>query len=264
MKKWLYCALEDLRSANGTARFCGLFLIALICANALLVFVPQQIIANTPNSSLPALGQLTAALASASAVAFFAEYCARIWIADMIRPQLAPSRARLRYLLSPMGIIDLLAFLPTVLAWFLPVPAGFISIVILLRLVRLVKITRYMRGMHTITRVIRRRRHEIIASFMVLGLMAVIASVLMYEVEHAAQPEKFDSVLTGMYWAVTTMSSTGYGDLTPITPLGRLIGWLLMVLSIALVAIPGGIFSAGFVEEFRESKELQSDESAQG
>lgn len=76
----------------------------------------------------------------------------------------------------------------------------------------------------------------------------------MYEAEHTAQPEAFDSILTGIYWAMTTITTTGYGDLVPITALGRVIGFIVMVLSIAIVAIPAGIFSAGFVEEFRAQR----------
>ena len=96
-----------------------------------------------------------------------------------------------------------------------------------------------------------KRRQEIVAAFTVLGLLTVTASVLMFEVEHPVQPDKFDSVLTGMYWAMTTITSTGYGDLVPLTAAGRLVGFLTMLLSIGVVAIPAGIFSAGFVAEFR-------------
>ena len=249
LKQQVYFALENIYAGGMGARIVGLALIALICANALFVFIPEGVLTQAWAS------ETLRWLSLGSTLVFFAEYCSRIWVADMARPHVPPARARLRYVLSPLGIIDLLAFLPSMLAWFFALPSGLLGIITLLRLVRLIKITRYMRGMHTIMRVIKRRRHEIVASFMVLGLLAVIASVLMYEVERAAQPEVFDSALTGLYWAITTMSSTGYGDLAPITPLGRLIGWALMVLSIAVVAIPGGIFSAGFVEEFRLGKD---------
>ena len=253
LKQQVYCALEDIYAATPAAKAAGLALIALICTNALLVFIPESALGSAFAYDAVRL------FAAASTVVFFLEYCARIWVADMVRPQLAPNRARIRYTLSLMGIVDLLAFLPAMIAWFVPLPSGILGIITLLRLVRLIKITRYMRGMHTIMRVAKRRKHEIVASFMVLGLMAVVASVLMYDVEHAAQPEVFDSALTGMYWAITTMSSTGYGDLTPITPMGRIIGWTLMALSIGLVAIPGSIFSAGFVEEFRNSNDVDEE-----
>ncbi len=257
LKQQIFLALEQPRAAGPAARIAGIALVALICTNALLVFIPHEIMAQAGANEAVRL------FANASALVFFAEYLARVWVADLARPALSKARARLRYALSPMGIIDLLAFLPAMAAWFIDLPAGLMSIITLLRLVRLVKITRYMRGMRTIMRVASRHRHEIAASFMVLGLLAVVASVLMYEVERVAQPEAFDSALTGLYWAITTMSSTGYGDLAPITPLGRLIGWILMVLSIAVVAIPGGIFSAGFVEEFRNGRETPAPDAGE-
>lgn len=124
----------------------------------------------------------------------------------------------------------------------------------IIRLIRLIKISRYMRGLHTIGVVIRNRRQEIVASIMVLGLLTIAASVLMYEAEHTAQPEAFDSILTGIYWAMTTITTTGYGDLVPITALGRVIGFIVMVLSIAIVAIPAGIFSAASSRSFARSE----------
>ena len=98
-----------------------------------------------------------------------------------------------------------------------------------------------------------KRKQEIIAAFMVLTLICIASSVLVFEAEHQVQPDKFDSIFSGLYWALTTMTSTGYGDLAPITPFGRLVGGITMFLSIGVVAIPAGIFSAGFVAEFRNS-----------
>ena len=116
-----------------------------------------------------------------------------------------------------------------------------------------------MRGLQTISRVFVKRRREIVAAFMVLTLLAVASSVLMYEAEHTAQPEVFDSVWTGLYWAITTMTTTGYGDIVPITAFGRIIGFVVMVISIGVVAIPAGIFSAGFIEEFRAADKAEEE-----
>ena len=146
---------------------------------------------------------------------------------------------------------------------FVPMTPALRDVVSIIRLIRLIKISRYMRGLRTIGIVLSNRRSEIIASIMVLGLLTISASVLMYEAEHTAQPEAFDSVLTGIYWAMTTITTTGYGDLVPITALGRIIGFVVMVLSIAVVAIPAGIFSAGFVEEFRAQRNRRLPLSAQ-
>lgn len=245
LKRWVYLALEDVRRAHGTARAVGIALFALIVANALLVFAePQLDVSSTASRAMLVFGL-------ASSVAFGFEYAARLWIADLVYPDRSPLRARLRYAFSPMGVVDLLAFLPGLLVLAVPISPSALNAARVIRLVRLFKLSRYMRGLRSIARVFEKRRPEIVAAFAVLALLTVTASVLMYEVEHPVQPDEFDSVLTGMYWAMTTITSTGYGDLVPVTAAGRLVGFLTMVLSIAVVAIPAGIFSAGFVAEFR-------------
>ena len=222
-KREAYFALEDVRRGNAVARIVGIALFALIVANAILVFAETQ-------PGIPAgVSAALLAFGLASSVCF----------------------ARMRYALSPMGIIDLLAFAPGLLVLFVPVSSSMLNAARIIRLVRLIKLSRYMRGLRSIARVFRKRRPEIVAAFMVLALLTVTASVLMYEIEHPVQPEKFDSVFTGMYWAMTTITTTGYGDLVPVTAAGRLVGFCTMLLSIGVVAIPAGIFSAGFVSEFR-------------
>ena len=245
IKRQAYCAVEDVRRARGASRVLGIALIVLVVSNALVVLIEPQIKLSTVALVLYAFFSLF------SSICFAVEYAVRLWVADFVYPDRTPSRARLRYVLSPMGIIDLLAFLAGLLVFVVPLTSLAFNGVRILRLVRLFKLTRYMRGLKSIERVFRKRRGEIVAAFTVLGLLALTASVLMYEAEHPVQPDKFDSVLTGMYWAMTTITTTGYGDLVPVTAAGRLIGFATMVLSIGVVAIPAGIFSAGFVAEFR-------------
>ncbi len=247
LKRETFYALENLRRASWPARFVGGALFALILLNAVVVFVSTQ----------PGLDPVTADVVAGfyrfSTVCFCIEYFARIWIADLAFGNCTPSRARLRYICSPWGIIDLLSFAPNMVAWFVPVTAALGQIINVVRLVRLVKISRYMRGLRTIGRVIAKHYHEIVAAFLVIALLVVVSSVVMYEIEHPAQPDKFNNLLSGVYWAVTTVTGTGYGDLVPITPAGRIVGSIIMFLSVALVAIPGGIFSAGFVAEFQNA-----------
>lgn len=261
LKRQAYLALEDVRRARGAARAVGIALFALIIANALLVFAEPQL--DVPS----AVSRAALAFGLASSVCFAVEYAARLWVADLVHPGCSPARARLRYAFSPMGIVDLLAFLPGLLVLAVPVSASALNAARIIRLLRLIKLSRYMRGLRSIARVFEKRRSEIVAAFAVLALLTVTASVLMYEAEHPVQPERFDSVLTGMYWAMTTITSTGYGDLVPVTAAGRLVGFLTMVLSIAVVAIPAGIFSAGFVAEFRaqdaRARDGREDDCAQ-
>ena len=255
LKRRAYCATEDFRHGGTAVRVFGVLIFVLIVANALLVFVETQ-------PGFP-LWVYTAfwVFGIVSTICFGIEYATRVWVADLAHPDLTPARARLRYVVSIMGIIDLLAFLPGMLAWFVPMTAQMLSSIRIIRLVRLIKLSRYMKGIRSIGRVLDKRRHEIIAAFMVLALLTVTASVLMFQVENPVQPDKFDSVFTGMYWAMTTITSTGYGDLVPLTSLGRFIGFCTMVLSIAVVAIPAGIFSAGFVAQFREDDARGAEES---
>lgn len=250
LKQRVYVALEDPAKASPLGKFLGIGLIVLIVLNALLVGVPDNDAALDFNTLILGFSVL-------SVIAFAAEYACRIWIADLVYPALAPTRARMRYIFSLMGIIDFLAWFPALFVFFLPASNALNDAIRIIRLVRLIKISRYMRGLQTISRVFVKRRREIVAAFMVLTLLAVASSVLMYEAEHTAQPEVFDSVWTGLYWAITTMTTTGYGDIVPITAFGRIIGFVVMVISIGVVAIPAGIFSAGFIEEFRAADKAE-------
>lgn len=253
MKQRVYLALEDPLAAGPLGKALGIALIALIVLNALLVGVPDTWMAGQASTALFVFGIF-------STIVFGVEYCCRLWIADLVYPDRTPARARLRYAFSLMGIIDFLAFVPAIFLYFIPASSALNDAIRIIRLVRLIKISRYMRGLRSIARVFTKHHREIVAAFMVLALLAVASSVLMFEAEHDAQPETFDSILTGLYWAMTTMTSTGYGDIVPITPMGRLVGFVTMVLSIGVVAIPAGIFSAGFVEEFRAQRGQDPDD----
>lgn len=252
LKQRVYTALEDPLAARPLGKAFGMALIILIVVNALLVGVPDDDIDEHFGTAFFYFNLI-------STLVFGIEYGCRIWIADRVYPHLAPARARARYAFSLMGIIDFLAFFPALFLFFLPVSGAFSDAIRIIRLVRLIKISRYMRGLRSIAQVFVKRRQEIVAAFMVLALLAIASSVLMYEAEHHAQPEVFDSVLTGLYWAITTMTTTGYGDIVPITAMGRLIGFVIMVISIGVVAIPAGIFSAGFIEEFRAERDAVLD-----
>ncbi len=249
-KREAFYALEDIASGNAWARFFGVALFALIVANAVLVFVLVQMNFTEDATSLT--------FYAISTLIFFVEYLFRIWVADLVYPRYEGIKARLRYIVSPFGIIDLLAFLPSMIAWFFPINPLWRHAINVLRLVRLIKLSRYMRGLRTIGRVVRKSRSEIVAAFLVILLLTVISSILMYEVEHPVQPDKFNSLLTGVYWAITTVTGTGYGDIVPVTGLGRFIGSVTMLLSVGIVAIPGGIFSAGFVAEYQNMSRRRS------
>lgn len=247
-KRQVFYALENIRQAKVLGKAIGVALFVLIVLNAAVVFVSVQ-----PGLD-PVASHGINVFYALSTICFAVEYFARIWVADLACDDASPLRARMRYAVSPLGLIDLLSFLPSMIGWFIPVSSAFRDIINVLRLIRLLKISRYMRGFRTIGRVVRMRRHEIVAALLVIILLIVVSSVVMYEIENPAQPTKFNSLLSGVYWAVTTVSGTGYGDLAPITPAGRVVGSIIMLLSLGLAAIPGGILAAGFVAEFQNAK----------
>lgn len=245
VKQWVDLTLNDPAHADRSGRIVSCILLVLISLNAALVFVVfDERLSSGAHEWLYLFDAV-------STLVFLAEYLGRIWTADSLYPGRTPLRARVRYVFSLYGFIDLLAFLPIVPVLLGLAPYQVMNSFRVVRVVRLIKISRYMDGLKAIGNVFRKRRHEIIAAFAVLLLLTLTASILMYQAENPVQPEVFDSIFTGMYWAMTTITTTGYGDITPVTGLGRLIGFCTMVCSIAVVAIPTGIFSAGFVDEMR-------------
>lgn len=247
-KRQVFYALEiDRQHATLPSRIVGGFLFLLIVANAVLVFLSAQ-----PDLEPIAAHSLTVFFVF-STFCFFLEYCSRVWTADLAYGNCTRARARVKYIFSALGIIDFLSFAPSMVSWFLPVTPAIIHTVNLLRLIRLVKVTRYMRGFRTMARVMRKHYHEIVASFLVIILVMFVTCVVMYEFEHAAQPHVFTDLFQSFWFAVETVTTTGYGDIVPITTVGKICAMLVMLLALGLIAIPGGIFSAGFVAEFQNA-----------
>lgn len=246
-KRQVFYALEDMRQGKALSKIVGVFLYFLIIANAVVVFFSAQ----------PDLEPLTTNILNVfyvfSTICFFLEYVSRVWVSDLAYGNCTRARARVKYIFSALGIIDFLSFAPSMISWFLPVTPTIIHAVNVLRLIRLLKVTRYMRGFRTMARVMRKHYQEVVASFLVIIIVMVVTCVVMYEVEHEAQPDKFTNLFQSFWFAVETVTTTGYGDLVPITTLGKICGIIVMMLSLGLIAIPGGIFSAGFVAEFQNA-----------
>lgn len=174
---------------------------------------------------------------------FTLEYVARIWTADLCYPRLPAMWARLVVLFRPMSVVDLLAIFPYYISLVHPLPFA-----MLFGAFRILKAVRYVHSLQKITRVIYLKRQEILLSMGVLITLIFLSALLIYQVEHAAQPDKFDNVFSAMWWSVMTLTTVGYGDICPITAAGKLLGSAMSLMGIGLVAIPTGIISAGFIE----------------
>lgn len=183
-----------------------------------------------------------------SVIVFTIEYLLRLWTSDLKYPDRGKISARLHHMITFMSIIDLLAILPFYLPFLIPVDLRVLRVLRILRLFRLFKFSRYTTAFRTIGSVFKNKAHQLLSSIFVVLLLMVIASVLMYNVEHDAQPEQFSNAFSGLWWAIATLTTVGYGDIYPVTALGKLLAAMIAMLGIGLVAVPTGIISAGFVE----------------
>lgn len=196
-----------------------------------------------------------------SVTVFTIEYIARLWSSVEAPAYRRPVRGRVRFALTPLALIDLLAVLPSLLP-FLGLDLRILRGMRLFRLFRILKLTRYTRSLQTMAQVFRRAREPLVLTLSGTALAVLVASSVMYYAEHGAQPERFSSIPAAMWWGVVTLTTLGYGDIYPVTALGRVMGGMFAISGILLIALPTAILGAAFVEEIRnEDPAIGSDES---
>jgi len=184
---------------------------------------------------------------------FTTEYFVRLWCIVEDPQYTHPVWGRLRYMFTPIAIFDLLAFLPFYLP-FIHADLMFMRSVRLFRLLRIFKVTRYISAMRYITDVIRDKAEELLISFTFMLFMLIVLSGIMYNIENAAQPEVFSSIPQTMWWAIITLTTVGYGDIYPITPLGKFFAGVTAITGLGMFAIPTAILVSGFNEKFSKAK----------
>ena len=177
-------------------------------------------------------------------------------------PQKSPAKARLSYMFSGMAIIDLLAILPFYLTFF-PLDLRVLRAMRLLRLLRLLKVNRYTNALRKILTVIKNKASELISSIAIIFILMLIVSVLIYAAEGQAQPDAFQNGFSGLWWAVVTFTTVGYGDIVPITALGKAMSVVVVFLGMILVAVPTGIISSGFMEESERERRAKNSQKSQ-
>lgn len=189
-----------------------------------------------------------------SVVIFTIEYLLRIYIADLTHPSSNKIKSRLKFIFSTFGLIDLFAILPFYLPFLIKIDLRFLRILRIMRFLRIFKINRYNNSLNLIYSVIKEKKSELAMTGFVALLTLFVASFLMFEVEGEAQPDKFPNLLSCFWWAIATLTTVGYGDVYPITALGKFLSGIIAVLGIGLVALPTGLISAGFVEKIVKDK----------
>ncbi|MDN5212696.1 ion transporter [Fulvivirgaceae bacterium BMA12] len=188
-----------------------------------------------------------------SVVVFTLEYLIRLWTCTEMEAYKKPVTGRLKWSLTPMALIDLLAVLPFYLP-FIGVDLRFIRIFRLFRIFRLLKIARYTSALYLIRKILVNKKEELFVTLLFSVSLLIVFSTLMFYAERQAQPEVFTSIPKSMWWAVITLTSVGYGDIYPITTLGRILGGLIAISGIGLFALPTGILASGFSDEIAKRK----------
>lgn len=229
-------------------RIIDLMLISLICAN-----VAAVIMESVEDISL-VHGPIFRTFDVVSVLIFSVEYLARVWVAvDQPDPQFRhPLWGRLRWMATPMAVIDLLAVLPFYLDILLEID---LQVLRVLRVLRIFKLSRYSLALTVIVDVAKQEARTIGAMIMVMFVIVVMSASLVYLAEHHVQPHVFKDIPTTMWWAVVTLTTLGYGDMVPVTFVGRLLGSVTAIFGIGMIALPSGVLASGFSEQLRLRRE---------
>ena len=195
----------------------------------------------------------------ATVIIFTAEYLGRVYSCCELEKYSKPVVGRLKYMSTPSALIDLLAIFPFYIGavFHETFDLRFLRV---FRLSRLLKLTRYTGTLNTMYKAIHRERRVLFAAAFMMILLVILTASLGYEFEHEAQPDKFDTIPAAMYWAVITLASVGYGDLTPITPLGRAMTVAISLIGIGIFAIPAGLMASAFTDQLRIDREAFENE----
>ena len=226
--------------------------VGVIVGRALILLIIIINLAAVTAESVPAVGAkyrvLFLVIETVSLVVFTLEYALRLWVAVEHKPHrhFRPRRARLRYALSPTGLIDLLSVLPFWLAFVAP---NELRIVLVFRVFRFLKLARYSPGMRSLLDVIFAERRALFGCLVIFAGATLIAAAVMHVAERGAQPDKFGTIPDAMWWAIVTLGTVGYGDVVPITPVGRMIAAVTICAGFIMIALPIGIVATGFSRE---------------
>ncbi len=189
-----------------------------------------------------------------SIVIFTIEFLMRLYISDITHPASNKFYSTLKFIFSPFGLIDLLAILPFYIPFIIKTDLRFLRILRLIRFFRIFKISRYNSTLKLIWDVIKEKKAELQMTFFIAFLMLLVSAFLMYHVESPVQPDKFKNIFSSLWWAIATLTTIGYGDIAPITTIGKIISGIVAILGIGLIALPTGIISSGFVSKLNNPK----------
>ncbi len=249
-KKRIFEIIQIGNQEDWPSRIFDYFIVTVILCNIAVLFLETF-------DSLDALRPLFGRIEDVTVMIFCVEYGLRIWTADLLYPEDSRPKAVLRFLFSFDGIVDLLTILP----FFFLSGFGAFRILRAARILHLFRINTQYDSFQVITSVLKEKKNAMLYSVFIILVLILAASLSMYSAEHAAQPEVFENALSGIWWSVSTVFTVGYGDIYPVTLMGRIMGVVITFLGVGAVAIPTGILSAGFVEHYARLQRMQDAEN---
>lgn len=248
-KKRLFELLEGTGDGQSTKLF-------VTFITALIVFNVIAVILETVNSISSKYHAFFYFFDVFSVALFTIEYILRLWSCTSNVKFKDSMSGRIRFAMTPLALVDLIAVLPFYLPIVLPLDLRFLRILRVFRLMRFFKLVRYSKSLKTFGNVLNQKREELIIALFILVVLLIFTSSLLYAVEHSAQPEVFSSIPSSMWWGVATLTTIGYGDIYPVTPLGKFFGSIVAILGIGVFALPAGIMASGFSHETQKAKKV--------
>ncbi len=190
-----------------------------------------------------------------SVIIFSIEYLLRFWTSDLDKKYTGNAFVkRMQFAVSTFGIIDLIAILPFYLPFIFAFDLTIVRILRLFRLLRIFKIGRYSKSLKMINSILKETKAELMLTVFVTFILLVLSSTLMYYIESDDQPEKFANIGQAFWWSVATLTTVGYGDVYPVTGLGKFLSAIIALIGIGFVALPTGIISSAFIEKIQEER----------
>ena len=245
-RKRIFEIIQIGHQEDAPSRIFDYFIVTAILCNIAVLFLETF-------DALDAFRGLFDRIEDVTVLIFCVEYALRIWTADLLYPEDARPKAVLRFLFSFDGLVDLLTILP----FFFLSGFGAFRILRAARILHLFRINTQYDSFQVISTVVKEKKNAILYSVFIILVLVLASSLCMYSAEHAAQPEVFQNALSGIWWSVSTVFTVGYGDIYPVTLLGRIMGVIITFLGVGVVAIPTGILSAGFVEHYSRLQRMQ-------
>ncbi|MFQ5754431.1 MAG: ion transporter, partial [bacterium] len=239
-KRRIFEILDIASSEDLPSKIFDLFIMTLISLNVIAVVL------ETVKSLASKYSDFFTTFEVISVVVFTLEYVLRLWTCTSKKEFSKSVVGRIRFALTPIVLIDLMAILPFYLPMLIKLDLRFLRALRLFRLFRMFKLARYSESMQTLGYVFREKKEELIITIFAVLLLLVFTSSLMYFIENQGQPDAFSSIPAAMWWGVATLTTVGYGDIYPLTPIGKLLGAMIAILGVGLFALPAGILASGF------------------